>query len=100
MFSQPISTATETHQVLSKNKVGWDGEAKGKQRCCHHMEPIFHFENRGDKWLGSIWEGQKSCMDQRLCKPGVPWPEQWDAGEHLVPCRVDTPGLGEAVRAG
>lgn len=53
-----------THQVLPKNKVGWDGEAKDKQRCCHHIEAIFHFENRGDQWLGSIWECQKSCMDQ------------------------------------
>lgn len=38
---------------------------------------------------------------RRLCKPGEEsWLEQWDAREHLVPCRVDTAGLGEAVRAG
>lgn len=36
------------HQVLPKNKVGWDGEAKDKQGSCHHMQRIFHFENRGD----------------------------------------------------
>lgn len=32
---------------------------------------------------------------RRRCKP-----EQGDAREHLVPRRVDTAGLGEAVRAG
>lgn len=38
---------------------------------------------------------------RRLCKPGQKsWLDQWDAREHLVPCRVDTAGLGEAVRAG
>lgn len=38
---------------------------------------------------------------RRLCKAGQePWPEQWDAREHLVLHRVDTAGLGEAERAG
>lgn len=38
--------------------MGWGGLtlAKDEQGSCHRVEPIFHFGNRGDSRLGSIWE--------------------------------------------
>lgn len=96
--------------------MGWGGLAlaKDKQGSCHRVELIFHFENRGDSLLGSIWESQKPCMD-RLCSAREesstllqslqelqggqqPWAEQQVAGGCPVPYRVDTAGQGRGSK--
>ena len=78
------------------------------------MELLFHFENREESQLGSIWESQRSCTErlcsareessallqrpQELQRGRQPWAEQRAARGCPVPCRVDTAGLGRGSK--
>lgn len=76
---EAVTTCSAFSILRTEGTNGWGAFGKGRSLA----------------WISGAPQGK------RLCKPGQePWPEQWDARERLVPRRVDTAGLGEAVRAG